>query len=71
MILFHMLKLFHSKEAACKWAKLAAEWFGYELGKDSNFVRNMRMVVGDPRQHQSWGTRESMNVGGPEGILIA
>ncbi|KAF8574326.1 hypothetical protein K439DRAFT_1654504 [Ramaria rubella] len=56
----------HSDEPATReWADLAQEWYGYELGEDSEQVENIRIFVDNPQQHVVWGTRDRMNVGGP------
>jgi hypothetical protein len=54
-----------SEEAAIEWAKLAAEWLGYELGFDSEEALQMQSTILDTRSHPSWGARGPLRVGPP------
>jgi hypothetical protein len=56
-----------SDQATREWAKLAARWYGHELGTDSEHVKEMEDVYRDPSLHQAWGQRAKMEVGGAEG----
>ena len=40
-------------------------WYGYELGTDSEYVREMEEVIKSPQTQRSWGTRRRELVGGP------
>ncbi|KAG5341126.1 hypothetical protein C0989_011349 [Termitomyces sp. Mn162] len=51
--------------ATSEWAELAIEWYAYELGYDSDQVRDMDRIAIDPRSHPEWGTREVQRIGGP------
>ncbi|KIJ54906.1 hypothetical protein M422DRAFT_152563 [Sphaerobolus stellatus SS14] len=54
----------HSEyHATREWATLSQEWFGYELGQDSEQVASMAILAEAPRRHSVWGTRERVNVG--------
>ncbi|KAG6900388.1 hypothetical protein C0993_011376 [Termitomyces sp. T159_Od127] len=56
----------HSDAAATiEWAKLAIEWYGYELGYDSEQVQDLTRTAIDPRSHREWGSRETQRIGGP------
>ncbi|RDB17815.1 SET domain-containing protein 5 [Hypsizygus marmoreus] len=58
----------HSDSAATReWAKKSVEWYGYELGRDSLQVHEMKGVVASPKRHPAWGSRERLKVGGPGG----
>lgn len=41
------------------------EWYGHELGYDSEQVQDMIRIVIDPRSHPEWGSREVQRIGGP------
>ncbi|KAK0187869.1 hypothetical protein F5146DRAFT_731719 [Armillaria mellea] len=61
-----LVSLSHSDASATRaWAKVAAEWYGYELGQDSEQVTNMLAIIARPEAHYAWGTREQLVVGGP------
>jgi len=61
-----MVALAHSDVlAAREWAATAATWYGYELGTDSEYVREMKAVIESPQTQPSWGTRERQSVGRP------
>ncbi|KAK0244024.1 hypothetical protein EDD85DRAFT_806503 [Armillaria nabsnona] len=61
-----LVSLSHSDaSAALAWAKVAAEWYGYELGQESEQVANMMAIIARPEAHHAWGTREHLIVGGP------
>ncbi|GJJ15739.1 hypothetical protein Clacol_010017 [Clathrus columnatus] len=62
----HVAAAHSDEDAVRQWGLLAQEWFGYELGQDSNSVTNMHPIVENPRRSPTWGTRERLNVGGPE-----
>jgi len=51
--------------AAREWADAAVAWYGYELGKDSEYVQEMKDVIKSPQTRRSWGTRRGRSVGGP------
>ncbi|KAG5728618.1 SET domain-containing protein 5 [Termitomyces sp. T112] len=51
--------------ATSEWAELAIEWYAYELGYDSDQVRDMDRIAIDPRSHPEWGTREVQRIGAP------
>lgn len=51
--------------AAREWADAAVMWYGYELGKDSEYVQEMMDVIKSPRTQRAWGTRRDQSVGGP------
>ncbi|KAF8496101.1 hypothetical protein JB92DRAFT_2991416 [Gautieria morchelliformis] len=54
----------HSDEHATRqWATLAEEWYGYELGEDSEQVKMMHAIIDNPRQHAAWASREHLAVG--------
>lgn len=55
-----------SASATSAWAKLASRWYAIELGRDSEQVEEMKRMVADPQQHQSWATREPAEVGLPD-----
>ncbi|KAF8584696.1 SET domain-containing protein [Ramaria rubella] len=57
-------------KAAQQWADLAVEWYSYEFGYDSKEAERMRVLGSDPSKHPAWGTREELNVGGPDMILM-
>ena len=65
MILFHALFVSLSAQAAREWADLAAMWYGYELGADSEYVQEVEGVIRSPQTQRSWGTRRHQSVGGP------
>jgi hypothetical protein len=54
-----------SAKAVVQWAQLAARWYTYELGEDSEYVRGMLNIARYPTMHERWGTREKMVVEGP------
>jgi len=57
----------HSDATATQaWARIAVEWFTYEIGADTGQVRALLMVIDRPESHTVWGTRKTMSVGGPE-----
>ncbi|SJL07711.1 uncharacterized protein ARMOST_11061 [Armillaria ostoyae] len=61
-----LVSLSHSDASAARaWAKVAAEWYGYELGQDSEQVANMMAIIARPEAHHARGTREHLIVGGP------
>ncbi|KAK0464306.1 uncharacterized protein EV420DRAFT_1036375 [Desarmillaria tabescens] len=61
-----LVALSHSDASAARaWAKAAAEWYGYELGQDSEQVANMGAIISKPEVHHAWGTRVHLIVGGP------
>ncbi|KAF9485877.1 hypothetical protein BDN70DRAFT_970007, partial [Pholiota conissans] len=47
------------------WAKLAIEWYSYEIGADSSQVGVMKAVHAHPESHAAWGTRPPLTVRGP------
>ena len=51
--------------AVQEWATLGLEWYAYELGADSEQVREMKDVIANPRLHPVWGTKQELRVGGP------
>lgn len=55
----------HSRIATQAWARKAVEWFSYEIGMDSYQVNDLSAIVEHPERHRAWGTRESVEVGGP------
>lgn len=55
----------YSEGAVVAWARLAAEWYGYELGRDSAQVREMEQLLREPSAHQAWGSKRAMAVGEP------
>ncbi|KXN88140.1 SET domain-containing protein 5, partial [Leucoagaricus sp. SymC.cos] len=55
----------HSDSAATReWAQVAAEWYTYEVGGDSEQVAEMESVALRPESHAAWGTHRQLNVGG-------
>jgi hypothetical protein len=58
-----------SAAAARQWATLAARWYGYELGVDSDYAQEMEQAILLPEKHRAWGTRNKMLVGGPNDRL--
>jgi len=40
-------------------------WYGYELGTDSEYGKEMGEVIKSPRTQRAWGTRRHQSVGGP------
>ena len=52
-----------SEQATRYWATLARDWYGYELGKDSEEVERIQPIVEDPRQHPVWASRDHTEVG--------
>ncbi|KAF5350822.1 hypothetical protein D9757_013544 [Collybiopsis confluens] len=52
------------------WAKVAEEWFGYEVGVDSVQVEEMRAVQARPESHTAWGNRLAMRVPTPYDLLL-
>ncbi|KZT28875.1 hypothetical protein NEOLEDRAFT_1086618 [Neolentinus lepideus HHB14362 ss-1] len=55
----------HSDIGALReWARVAVEWYGYELGEDSEQVKEMEEVMLRPEKHRAWATRTEMTVGG-------
>ena len=40
-----------------EWAQIAAQWYTYEVGVDSEEVAEMRRVALKPESHYAWGTR--------------
>jgi hypothetical protein len=65
MIPWDLSYLIISAAAVADWARLAMRWYGYELGKDSEQVREMAGLALDPLSHPVWGSRVSLAVGGP------
>ncbi|KAF5362840.1 hypothetical protein D9758_007114 [Tetrapyrgos nigripes] len=60
----------HEDAVATKeWSRLAAEWFGIELGSDSEQVMQMKGFVAQPMGHPAWGTRQVAEVGGPKRLF--
>lgn len=55
----------YSADAVQEWAALGLEWYAYELGADSEQVREMKDVMGSPRSHPVWGSKRELIVGGP------
>ncbi|KAJ3999858.1 hypothetical protein F5050DRAFT_1851328 [Lentinula boryana] len=56
----------HSDVASTKaWAKVAEEWFGYEVGVDSEQVLQMQMLQIQPEGHPAWASRKAMRVPAP------
>ncbi|KAE9407402.1 SET domain-containing protein, partial [Gymnopus androsaceus JB14] len=47
------------------WARLAEEWFGYEVGVDSEQVQDMRTLQSKPEGHPAWASRQPMQVSPP------
>ncbi|KAK1236263.1 hypothetical protein PQX77_000497 [Marasmius sp. AFHP31] len=57
----------HSDAMATReWAKLAIEWYSYELGSDSELTEHMKTIVENPQLHRSWAVRGSLSVGRPD-----
>ncbi|KAH8818897.1 hypothetical protein DL96DRAFT_1715173 [Flagelloscypha sp. PMI_526] len=54
------------RDAVKEWAEVSAEWFGYEIGKDSIQVLEMRQVQKNPEGHPNWKDRDEERVGGPK-----
>ncbi|KAK7682417.1 hypothetical protein QCA50_014622 [Cerrena zonata] len=52
-------------DAVQEWAALGLEWYAYELGADSEQVREMKDVMVSPKTHPVWGTKHELSVGGP------
>ncbi|KAJ8523200.1 hypothetical protein ONZ45_g301 [Pleurotus djamor] len=52
-------------DAVLAWARLALEWYRYELGEGSEQAKEMLAVIQDPQSHRAWGTRVAVSVGGP------
>lgn len=52
-----------SEHATRQWATLAREWYGYELGKDSEQVAGMQALIDNPRQYPAWASKNHMEVG--------
>jgi hypothetical protein len=48
------------------WAKVGEEWFGYEVGVDSEQVEDMRRLQSDPMGHPAWASRQAMKVPAPD-----
>ncbi|KAF8827402.1 hypothetical protein HHX47_DHR4000378 [Lentinula edodes] len=56
----------HSDAASTNaWAKLAEEWFGYEVGVDSEQVLEMRTLQTQPEAHLAWASRQATRVPTP------
>lgn len=53
------------KQAAREWADLAAKWYRYELGADSEIVHAMEDISADPTSHRAWAKKAEETVGGP------
>jgi hypothetical protein len=53
-----------SATATREWAQLAAEWYSYEAGVDSEQVAEMQQVGSQPEGHPAWGRRRRLDVGG-------
>jgi hypothetical protein len=58
---------YNSGAAVAEWAGIAAEWYGYELGGDSEQVEEMVSIQERPRVHPAWGSRGRVDVGGFSG----
>ncbi|KAJ3711715.1 hypothetical protein C8R42DRAFT_595407 [Lentinula raphanica] len=57
----------HSDAASTRaWARVAEEWFGYELGVDSEQVSEMRQLETQPESHPAWASRQAMRVPDPQ-----
>ncbi|KAK7464709.1 hypothetical protein VKT23_005915 [Stygiomarasmius scandens] len=48
-----------------EWARLAVEWFGIELGSDSEQAQRMKSLAAHPMGHAVWGSRKVEKVGIP------
>jgi hypothetical protein len=58
--------LLASASAAQLWAKLAIQWYTYELGADSEVVMSeVHSTATHPETHPAWGSREPLSVGPP------
>ncbi|KAJ4481874.1 hypothetical protein J3R30DRAFT_3287137 [Lentinula aciculospora] len=56
----------HSHAVSTKaWARVAEEWFGYEVGVDSEQVLEMRALQTYPEGHLAWASRQAMQVPAP------
>ena len=64
-----MLRLHSSAQATQEWAQLAANWYSFELGSDSEQVKEMERTVTHPHSHVAWESQKKQKVGGPEIIL--
>ncbi|KAI0698086.1 hypothetical protein BC835DRAFT_688817 [Cytidiella melzeri] len=55
----------HSDASAVRvWARLAREWYTYELGADSEQAEGMAVLFEHPERHSGWATRRAEIVGG-------
>lgn len=53
----------HSEAAeVAEWAQIAAQWYTYEVGVDSEQVAEMQQVALQPERHRAWGTRPKYTV---------
>ncbi|GJJ15688.1 hypothetical protein Clacol_009966 [Clathrus columnatus] len=58
---------YHDSDACRQWARLSAEWYGYELGRDSNQTLRMIQISLNPTSHPYWGeSRKKTEIGGPD-----
>ncbi|KAF8909006.1 hypothetical protein CPB84DRAFT_1834546 [Gymnopilus junonius] len=48
------------------WAEKAIHWFTAEIGADTPQVVTLEVIVDHPQRHRAWGTRDAMDVGGPD-----
>lgn len=46
------------------WARTAIEWYTFEIGGDSEQVKEMEAILALPESHRVWGSRERLDVGG-------
>lgn len=57
------LRFMFSAASAHYWGQLAVQWYKYELGQDSQQVREMEGVLIAIESHQAWGSREGLHRG--------
>ena len=49
-----------------KWSALAREWYAIELGQGCLQIQFTDRILARPDGHPAWGSRERLDVGGPE-----
>jgi len=52
----------HKAAEVAEWAQIAAQWYTYEVGVDSEQVAEMQQVALQPERHRAWGTRPKYTV---------
>ncbi|KLO05931.1 SET domain-containing protein [Schizopora paradoxa] len=58
----HVAAAHSDADSVISWGELAAEWYTYELGSDSDLTISVRHTVANPDSHPAWGTRSRQRI---------